>query len=146
MSPSPTLIQAVRQFEGLHLTAYRCPAGRLTIGYGHTCGVTQGQTITHAQAEAFLIDDLTRALSQVLYIIPIPLTQSQADALTDFVFNLGEASLKKSTLLQKIIKKAPTPQIQSEFRRWVYATIPQGRRKMPGLITRRNWEAAMWAK
>ena len=143
---SQELIEAVRRFEGLHLKAYRCPSGHLTIGYGHTQGVKSGQAITAAQAEAILIADLNEAHSRVLAIVPIPLTQSQAEALTDFIFNLGEASLRKSTLLQKIIRKAPTPQIQAEFRRWIYASTSQGRIILKGLVARREWEASMWAR
>ena len=41
----------VREFEGCKLTAYKCPAGIWTIGWGRTTGVKQGQTITQAQAD-----------------------------------------------------------------------------------------------
>ncbi len=51
----------VKEFEGLRLTAYICPAGVLTIGWGHTGpDVYSGQTITVAQAETFLDNDLQK--------------------------------------------------------------------------------------
>ena len=53
-------IDLIKQFEGCRLTAYRCPAGVWTIGYGHTAGVRQGQTITAAQAESYLKEDLEK--------------------------------------------------------------------------------------
>ena len=42
----------VKQFEGLQLAAYLCPAGVWTIGWGHTDGVHQGDRVTEQQAEA----------------------------------------------------------------------------------------------
>ena len=44
-------------FEGLSLSAYACPAGKLTIGYGHTTGVVEGQTCTPEEASQWLIED-----------------------------------------------------------------------------------------
>ena len=43
MKTSQTGIDLIKQFEGCVLTAYKCPAGVWTIGYGHTAGVKQGQ-------------------------------------------------------------------------------------------------------
>lgn len=143
-TPSETLIQAVRQFEGLHLKAYRCPAGIYTIGYGHTAGVRANQVITAQQADDFLLADLKTAMRKVLTAVNVPITQAQADALTDFVFNLGQQALLKSTLLRKINDRAPSNVIQTEFRRWIYASTPAGRTIMPGLVKRRDWEAQLW--
>ena len=35
-------LQLIKEFEGLRLEAYRCPAGVLSIGFGHTIGVREG--------------------------------------------------------------------------------------------------------
>lgn len=45
---SDILIEKIKEFEGCSLTAYKCPAGKMTIGYGHTKGVKNGQKITQA--------------------------------------------------------------------------------------------------
>src|ERR1035438_5496823 len=58
MTYSDACVALVKQFEGLYLTAYRCPASVLTIGWGHTGMVREGQQISEEQAEAFLQDDL----------------------------------------------------------------------------------------
>ena len=47
----------IKKYEGCQLKAYLDPVGIPTIGYGHTSGVRLGQTITQAQADAFLIAD-----------------------------------------------------------------------------------------
>ena len=36
MKTSQRGLDLIKEFEGLYLQAYRCPAGVLTIGYGHT--------------------------------------------------------------------------------------------------------------
>lgn len=139
---SEQLIQAVKQFEGCKLTAYKCPAGVWTIGYGHTAGVFKGQTITQQHAVKYLIEDLDRCARQVSAICDgIALTQGQFDALTDFVFNLGSANLRKSTLLKYLKAGRPTLVIQAEFLKWCYA----GGKKLPGLLKRRQWESERFA-
>ena len=42
MKASKILIDKIKEFEGFRGTAYRCPAGVLTVGYGHTSGVVKG--------------------------------------------------------------------------------------------------------
>lgn len=53
-------IKLIKSFEGCQLEAYLCPAKVWTIGYGHTEGVKEGQTITQEAAEAFLLSDLRK--------------------------------------------------------------------------------------
>ena len=53
-------IELMKSFEGCRLTAYLCPAGVWTIGYGHTAGVKKGQTISQNQADAYLASDLKK--------------------------------------------------------------------------------------
>jgi GH24 family phage-related lysozyme (muramidase) len=36
MTAIETAVALIRQFDGCRLQAYRCPAGKWTIGYGHT--------------------------------------------------------------------------------------------------------------
>lgn len=50
-------IADIRRDEGLRLVAYQDGGGVWTIGYGHTRGVSLGDTCTEAQAEIWLIQD-----------------------------------------------------------------------------------------
>lgn len=136
---SDTLIQAVKQFEGLRLKAYRCPAGIWTIGYGHTRGVKAGQEITRAQAYTLLVGDM---LPFVQYVnrLGVCKTQGQFDALVDFAYNLGTAALGSSTLLQLIRTKADDAVICKEFRKWVFSNG----KVLTGLKKRREWECKQW--
>ena len=58
MRASSTLIQAIKKFEGVSLSAYQDSKGVWTIGYGHTKDVKKGDRITQYQAEQFLREDL----------------------------------------------------------------------------------------
>lgn len=140
MKASQTLIEKIKAFEGYRPLAYRCPAGQWTVGYGHTRGVYEGRRVTRAEADRLLREDLAPCENYVERL-GLSLTQGQADALIDFCFNLGTPALEGSTLLKKIRQGAPTAEIQTEFRRWVYA----GGEVLPGLVTRREWEAERWA-
>lgn len=141
MKSSEILIQKIKEFEGLCLTSYKDSAGVWTIGYGHTHGVKSGQKITEKQADCLLRGDLLTAENYVNGL-QLKLTQGQFDALTDFVYNLGPGNLAGSTLLAKIRAKAPAEEIQEQFRRWVYA----GKKKLVGLVKRREWEARRWTE
>ncbi len=98
MTISQQGIDLVKEFEGCRLTAYQDGAGVFTIGYGHTAGVSAGDTCTQEQAESWLIENLADAAATVQDQIDVPLTQGQFDSLCSFVFNLGSGSLHGSTL------------------------------------------------
>lgn len=92
-------LNLIKEFEGCRLKAYQCAAGVWTIGYGHTAGVKQGQTITQAQAESFLKQDCEKFEKYVNNATYVPITESlnqnQFDALMSFAFNCGAYNLKK---------------------------------------------------
>ncbi|CCG40170.1 Lysozyme [Magnetospirillum molischianum DSM 120] len=85
----------LRRDEGLRLVAYRCTAGVLTIGYGHTSGVCEGDTCTPEQAEAWLQNDVAAALTGLDHALPWwrRLAESRQRALANMAFQLGLARL-----------------------------------------------------
>ena len=88
-------LSLIKKYEGCRLTAYRCPAGVLTIGYGHTNGVTEGMTITQEQADAYLLADVAWAEKAVnKYMDTYKWNQNQFDALVSFTFNCGAGNLQ----------------------------------------------------
>ena len=95
MKTSQRGINLIKQFEGVRLTAYKCPAGVYTIGYGHTRGVQRGMRITEEEASAFLASDLLNSEKAVeRYDSVYHWNQNEFDALVSFTFNCGAANLR----------------------------------------------------
>jgi len=130
---------AIKAFEGLYLSAYRCPAGVWTIGWGCTEGVHEGQTISMDTAEQLLNHELTKFESAVNRLVEVPLSQNQFDALVSFSFNCGVGALERSTLLKKL-NAGNYASVPSELARWTHG----GGKVLPGLVKRRRIEAQMW--
>lgn len=83
-------IELIKKFEGCKLAAYRCPAGVLTIGYGHTGDVKEGQTITAEYAETLLRADLVKYELKVSKYDPqYNWNQNEFDAMVSFAYNIG---------------------------------------------------------
>lgn len=90
MKTSDIGLNLIKQFEGCKLTAYKCPAGVLTIGYGHTGDVRAGKKITQAQADELLKKDVIRFEKHVeKYDNKYHWTQNEFDALVSFAYNIG---------------------------------------------------------
>lgn len=139
MKTSINGIELIKRHEGLKLKAYLCPAGVWTIGYGHTYNVKKGDVIDEKQAERFLVSDLIVAETEISRL-GLDLNQNQFDALVSFVFNVGGGNFRSSTLLKKLGNNPDDPDIERQFKRWVYA----GNEVLPGLVRRRNDEAELY--
>lgn len=137
---SPRGLALIQHFESFSATVYTCPAGKLTIGYGHVVRKTDRITppITREQADALLRNDLAPVEIYLAGVLP-SLKQNEIDALASFAFNVGLGAFEKSTLLQKI-KAGDKPGAAAEFGRWVHA----GDEVQPGLVTRRRAERDMF--
>lgn len=133
MKATDNCIQLIKRFEGLYLNAYFCPAGVLTIGYGHTRGVKPGDEINELQAEIYLREDVEACEIQLNYLT-LPINQHQFDALCSFIFNLGIGNFMQSTLLKKL--KAGDKTAADEILRW----DKSGGKVLPGLTARRKAE------
>ena len=148
MSPGG-MTALLKKFEGCKLTAYRCPAGVCTIGYGHTASagappVKDGMTITQQQADDILSRDLVKFETAVYNMVQQPLNQNQFDVLVDFAYNAGAGALKSSTLLKKV-NAGNFNEVPAELMKWTKGKIPgKGMQVLPGLLRRRQAESAWW--
>jgi lysozyme len=139
MRTSDKGLELIKKHEGLKLTAYKCPAGVWTIGYGHTRTATLGLDITQQTAEALLKQDVRFAEIAVAKELPT-ISQSKFDALVSFVFNVGAGAFQRSTLLKRIKANQEEHLIRHEFMRWDKA----GGKVLAGLVRRRQDEANMY--
>lgn len=93
-------LDLIKSSEGCRLKTYRCQAGVLTIGYGHTGpDVFEGQEITQGEADMLLKLDLARfeaAVNKHCHTI----SQCRFDACVSLAYNIGEGGFAKSSVVR----------------------------------------------
>lgn len=143
MELSEKIKQMIKGWEGCRLTAYRCPAGVLTIGYGHTgSDVTAGKKITQSEADRLFDKDIKRFADKVAPLFTgVVLNNNQFDALVSLSYNIGSLSVKAPTLLRKVKANPNDPTIRAEFLKHVNARVNGVLKPLPGLVKRRTAEA-----
>jgi len=132
-------ISLIKSFEGCELTAYRCSADVPTIGYGHTAGVSDGDTCTQEEAESMLAEDLVEFEDYVKNYVESELQQNEFDALVAWTYNLGPANLKESTMLKEL-NSGNFEEVPRQMKRWNRA----GGEVLDGLIRRREAESRLF--
>jgi lysozyme len=135
MKYSKTGMHLTEGFEGFESKSYQDTGGTWTIAYGHTRGVLPDMVCTQLQGYAWLLDDLCHSESDVNYLVCVPLTQDQFDALVDFDFNLGVGNFEHSTLLL-LLNEGNFEGAAREFDKWDRC----GGRIIAGLLRRRQQE------
>ncbi len=143
----------IKEFEGCKLSAYQCPAGKWTIGYGSTfygdgTPVGKGRTLpTELAALELLKVTLVQFEKDVNSLVKVPITQNQFDALISFAYNLGSdidkddiaEGLGDSTLLKKLNNRDYFG-AAAEFHKWDKA----GGKPLAGLTRRRKAESELF--
>jgi lysozyme len=140
----------IKHFEGEYLDAYIDPVGIPTIGYGtirnpdENRPVRLGDRISQDTALRWLRLETAKIIPQIRARVKVPLKQSELDALTSFVYNVGIGAFTKSTLLRKLNAGAPKREVADEFLRW-----DKGRKNgvlvtLPGLTRRRIAERQLF--
>ena len=163
MISTTEFLEKVKEFEGLRLKSYKCPSGVLTIGYGHTHGVTSGMSITKFMAQIYLEYDIDLVTMQIASVLPgfasdsYPISCGSPKypfglflALIDFVFNIGFTKFKNSTLrkvvesidFSKPLSNNDKNRLTIQFMRW---TRSNGK-VLKGLEARRSWEVSLFCE
>lgn len=140
LKPSNACVAIVKYFEGFEPEAYYDAVGVLTIGFGETQGVKEGDTITLEEASERLLTRLEQDYGyDVTRLVKVPLTQYEYDALTCFTYNLGAGALGRSTLL-RLLNQGLYEEASDEFPKWSKA----GGKTLRGLFRRRIGEELMF--
>ena len=137
MKISENGLKLIEQFEGLRLTAYKATRRDkyYTIGYGHYgADVKQGMTITEAQAEAYLRQDVAEAERAVNKYAGYVWNQNEFDALVSFAYNVGNIDGLTNNGRRSIER------ISAKLPEYVYS----GGVKLEGLVRRRAAEKALF--
>jgi lysozyme len=127
------------------LTAYLCPAGVWTVGWGHTSGVHEGMTISPEFADALLREDVEEVEQELGLILKVWVTQGQWDALCSLAFNLkgGPVALPRiAPKLWQALHMGRTEEAAKEF----LDISKGGGRQLAGLVRRRQAEAALFLR
>jgi len=137
-------VELIQKHEELRLKAYLpTPHDVPTIGWGHTSTAKMGMEITEAQALALFRKDLTWVRKVIKGRVKVPLTQMQYDALASFIFNLGGANFKSSTLLKRL-NAYDYAGAANELLKWDKQRQNGELVRLPGLTKRRREERALF--
>jgi lysozyme len=139
MQSSEKCIETLALEEGDVLRAYRCPAGKWTIGMGLTAasGVVKpvaGMVITKSESARLTRLALARNYEPAVTAALPGAKQHEFDAAISFHWNTG--AIRKASWVPLWVKKAARPQIEAKFRQWNKG----GGRVLPGLVKRRDRE------
>lgn len=137
MKISENGLRLIEQFEGLRLTAYKATRRDkyYTIGYGHYgADVKQGMTISEAQAEAYLRQDVKEAENAVNKYAGYVWNQNEFDALVSFAYNIGSIDHLTNNGRRSIER------ISAKIPEYVYSCGV----KLEGLVRRRAAEKALF--
>lgn len=138
----------IKAFEDLELTAYYATEyekqkGTVSVGYGSTRRVKEGETITEAQAEAYLKEDIAVAERAISKLVKVDLTPRQHTALTSLVFNIGAGNFRASKALKELNKGNIEGFLFEAFDS-KQGFVKQGDKILKGLVKRRAKERALF--
>lgn len=95
-------LQIIKDSEGLRLEAYSL-AGQWLIGYGHA-GAKAGQTISEAEADRLLRQDVAASEAAVRRMVLVPVNRNQFSAMVSLAYNLGSGGFSRSSVLEALNK------------------------------------------
>lgn len=146
-------LSLIRKWEGFRPDAYKCSAGRWTIGYGSTYLTTKGRkveegdTITVDVAEVELnayVNDLVKTRFESLEKVYGELPTELKESLCSLAYNVGVGCLNSETF-KKALEKKSILDMADWFRKWRLV----GGEVNKGLVNRRrdeirNFKRMVW--
>ncbi|HEY7798667.1 MAG TPA: lysozyme [Hyphomonadaceae bacterium] len=136
-------LDLIKSFEGFRDIAVRLPDGRWTIGHGHVRSAREGLSITAADADELLAQDLLPVESAIHSLVYTPLNQNQFDALASLVFNISVERFRDSAVLH-FLNAGDFLSAASAFDVWRKVRIDGRSMVMDALVRRRAVEKAMF--
>ena len=132
------MYELIKKYEGCRLTAYKCPAGIWTIGYGTTVypngqPVKRGDKCTQAEADSLLEWYVKNKIQ-----LPSGINKNQAMALQSLIYNIGQGAFDRSSLKKAIVAK----DWKAVWKNWDWVT--GGGKFMNGLAKRRAEELMLF--
>lgn len=137
-------ISLVKSFEGFKSSPYHCEAGKVTIGYGFTSQemIAKGY-ITEKEANK----EVFRMCQEIAKNLKVELGNSntlkpnEEAAVVSFIYNVGWANFKASTMCRLLKEGKRGALVGAEFHKWVYVSKGNAKVVSKGLKNRRHKEA-----
>lgn len=131
----------IRKYESCKLSAYRCPAGIATVGWGTTVypdgtPVKMGDKITQEQADAYMEHYIINNIAP--HIKDLDLTDNQRIAIESLIYNIGASAFKKSKCYKAIKEK----DWETVYNQWNWCKA--NGKFLLGLAKRRNEELGLF--
>ncbi|NBC64143.1 MAG: glycoside hydrolase family protein, partial [Bacteroidetes bacterium] len=101
-STNNACIEIIKEFTGLSLEAYSDQRGNWYIGYGRSQGVVEGMTISEAEAEEYLREDLKVFEESVSRMLEVNVSENEFSAMVCLTYNIGPGGFAESTVLRKV--------------------------------------------
>ena len=97
------LREMLKRHEGVKAHAYKCTAGKITVGVGRNIDSDGGIGLSDEEIDFLLDNDIVRCIQELNGVFPWfnSLDTVRSDAIIDICFNLG---LPRLMLFQKAIK------------------------------------------
>jgi len=139
MQVSATGVLFIEENESFTSTVKGDTGGKQKIGYGHDLlpGEAFPNGISEEQAEVLLLRDLISVEETLNTLVPSTCTQNQFDALADFTYECGTEALKQ-------LMAHGWSQVTVQLPRWVHARVHGVEQVLPGMVTRREKDVALF--
>lgn len=145
-------VERMARFEDCRLSAYKCPAGVWTIGWGETEDIKPGMRWTEDQVDARYYTEVVKYARKVEAMCTVDPTPNQLGGLCMLAYNIGlrRDKPKKGGLYHSSVLRlhnagdfdgaARAFHLYNKARSQVTGQLEV----LPGLVTRRAWEAAIY--
>lgn len=140
-------VALIKKFEGLRLRPYKCPAGRITIGYGHCFSYSNSfyEEITSSFAQDLLegdLDSIYKFFRSYDFLSRL-LTGNASNAFYSLCYNWGANNLVNSKGF-KYLHKGDLNKAGFEFFSTERGVNKVNGRLSRGLLNRRAEEYKLW--
>lgn len=167
LSINQATIDLIKHFESLHdgdlsrvgLQPKMDCIGIWTVGYGHAVMDAKGNycrgslgraeayrqydTLTEAQAERLLADDLAAFSADVERLLLMPVSDNEFGAMVSLAYNIGINAFAKSSVL-RYFNQDDLSRAADAFLLWNKGTVNGRRVILPGLVRRRQAERLLF--
>jgi lysozyme len=149
MKVNAATVDLVKKWEGFKPEAYRCPAGKWTIGYGVTAAAgigvdpKPGDRVTQAEAEWQLQKALEKFAAQIRPGIGVPINENEFGAFVSLAYNIGATAFLKSSALRHF-NAGDKAKAAASIKLWNKARVDGKLTVLRGLENRREDEVRLF--